>query len=387
MKNTSFIFYATFYESTQCLTENRRGKFLCKLLAYMTGEDAPVFSEKEKVERSLFLLMQPQILANLERRELSKNGGAPFNNQNASINKGPEVLQFFADNPEATPVECAKALNISIRTVYRYKNMNYPLSVFNYDPTTDFTEFNSANDNDSRVKSHDTGNDNGTDNDSAKSCAKQPNVNVNGNGNGNGNNTDTDTGNDTDTDTGTGNDNDTGNDNCPKTADGDDAAPAEKSVPDFPSSSLPRQNNANSGKENAAASTQSDNSGKTENITEFRVAGEPLRLAELLRDLHQKEDPRYHPTPMYIKKWAEDIEKINRIDKRSYEEIERVIRWVKTSGNFWFSNIMSGITLRKQFSRLFLGMMQTNQRAQVNGNAIEHSSVDKIVIEAADIPF
>ena len=112
-----------------------------------------------------------------------------------------------------------------------------------------------------------------------------------------------------------------------------------------------------------------------------------MRLAELLRDLHQKEDPRYHPTPMYIKKWAEDIEKINRIDKRSYEEIERVIRWAKTSGNFWFSNIMSGITLRKQFSRLFLEMMQKNQRAQVNGNAIEHSSVDKIVIEAADIPF
>ena len=368
MKNTSFIFYATFYESTQCLTQNRRGKFLCKLLAYMAGEDAPVFSEKEKVERSLFLLMQPQILANLERRELSKNGGAPFNNQNASINKGPEVLQFFADNPEATPVECAKALNISIRTVYRYKNMAYPLSVFDYDPTTNFTEFNSANDNDSHVKSHDTGNDNGTDNDSAKSCAKQPNVNGNVNDNVN--------------------DNDTGNDNCPKTAAGDDAAPAEKSVPDFPSSSPPRQNNANSGKENAAASTQSDNSGKTENITEFRVAGEPLRLAELLRDLHQKEDPRYRPTPMYIKKWAEDIEKINRIDKRSYEEIERVIRWVKTSGNFWFSNIMSGITLRKQFSRLFLGMMQRQTPHPTGrGNAIERSEADKIVIEAAEIPF
>lgn len=177
------------------------------------------------------------------------------------------------------------------------------------------------------------------------------------------------------------------NEECPETAD-EDAHPAEKSVPDFPSSSPPRQNNANSGKENAAASTQSDNSGKTENITEFRVAGEPMRLAELLRDLHQKEDPRYRPTPMYIKKWAEDIEKINRIDKRSYEEIERVIRWVKTSGNFWFSNIMSGITLRKQFSRLFLGMTQRQTpHSTGRGNAIERSEVDKIVIEAAEIPF
>ena len=74
MKNTSFIFYATFYESTQCLSQNRRGKFLCKLLAYMAGEDAPVFSDKEKIEASLFLLMQPQIKANLARRENGKAG-------------------------------------------------------------------------------------------------------------------------------------------------------------------------------------------------------------------------------------------------------------------------------------------------------------------------
>ena len=74
MKNTSFIFYASFYEATQCLSQNRRGKFLCKLLAYMTGEDAPVFSDKEKIEASLFLLMQPQIKANLARRENGKAG-------------------------------------------------------------------------------------------------------------------------------------------------------------------------------------------------------------------------------------------------------------------------------------------------------------------------
>ena len=179
-----------------------------------------------------------------------------------------------------------------------------------------------------------------------------------------------------------GNINGNGNEECPETADGD-AHPAEKSVPDFPPSSPPAANNANSGKANAQHTAQ-----ESVPKTDTPETGEPLRLAELLRDLHQKEDPRYRPTPMYIKKWAEDIEKINRIDKRSYEEIERVIRWVKTSGNFWFSNIMSGVTLRKQFSRLFLGMTQRQKpHSTGRGNAIERSEADKIVIEAANIPF
>ena len=114
MKNTSFIFYATFYESTQCLTQNRRGKFLCKLLAYMAGEDAPVFSEKEKIEASLFLLMQPQIQANLVRRENGqagaehgKKGGRPKKDIDANADIEETKEEDDPENAENsdTPIE------------------------------------------------------------------------------------------------------------------------------------------------------------------------------------------------------------------------------------------------------------------------------------------
>ena len=75
-------------------------------------------------------------------------------------------------------------------------------------------------------------------------------------------------------------------------------------------------------------------------------------MAELLFSLHKQVDQKVKKPN--IDNWAEDIEKINRLDGRSYEDIEKVIRWVKTPGNFWFANIMSGKKLRMQFSRLFI---------------------------------
>lgn len=75
-------------------------------------------------------------------------------------------------------------------------------------------------------------------------------------------------------------------------------------------------------------------------------------MAELLFSLHKQVDQNVKKPN--IDSWAMDIEKINRLDGRSYEDIEKVIRWVKTPGNFWFANIMSGKKLRMQFSRLFV---------------------------------
>lgn len=77
-------------------------------------------------------------------------------------------------------------------------------------------------------------------------------------------------------------------------------------------------------------------------------------MAELLFSLHKQVDQNVKKPN--IDNWAEDIEKINRLDGRSYDEIEKVIRWVKIPRNFWFPNIMSGKKLRVQFSRLFIEM-------------------------------
>lgn len=77
-----------------------------------------------------------------------------------------------------------------------------------------------------------------------------------------------------------------------------------------------------------------------------------IELANLMCELHKQVDPKLKSPN--IEKWAADIEKINRLDGRSYEDIEKVIRWIKTPGNFWFANIMSGNKLRLQFSRLYI---------------------------------
>jgi hypothetical protein len=88
-----------------------------------------------------------------------------------------------------------------------------------------------------------------------------------------------------------------------------------------------------------------------------------LELAHLLLTSHRKEFPDYlsgKDTKKITEKWAEDIEKLIRIDKKPPETIRQVILWVKTAGNFWFSNIESGKKLREKFERLF-EQMQTRK--------------------------
>lgn len=87
-----------------------------------------------------------------------------------------------------------------------------------------------------------------------------------------------------------------------------------------------------------------------------------IELAELMYSLHKEIDPKVKKPNM--ESWAADIEKINRLDNRSYEDIEKVIRWIKTPGNFWLPNIMSGKKLRIQFSRLILEVNNVRNRQQ-----------------------
>ena len=87
-----------------------------------------------------------------------------------------------------------------------------------------------------------------------------------------------------------------------------------------------------------------------------------IELAELMYSLHKEIDPKIKKPNM--ESWAADIEKINRLDNRSYEDIEKVIRWIKTPGNFWLPNIMSVKKLRIQFARLILEVNNVRNRQQ-----------------------
>ena len=91
------------------------------------------------------------------------------------------------------------------------------------------------------------------------------------------------------------------------------------------------------------------------------------RLAHLLYDLHRQSDPHFTTSQKHIEQWARDIEKLNRIDKRSYEDIEKAIRWIKTAGNFWCPNIISGLKLREKYPQVFLQMQQQYARSPPEG--------------------
>lgn len=90
------------------------------------------------------------------------------------------------------------------------------------------------------------------------------------------------------------------------------------------------------------------------------------RLANLLYDLHRQVDTRFTTSKKHIEQWAKDIEKLNRIDGRSYEDIEKAIRWIKTDGNFWCPNIISGSKLREKYPQVFLQMQQHSRSSPAN---------------------
>lgn len=86
-----------------------------------------------------------------------------------------------------------------------------------------------------------------------------------------------------------------------------------------------------------------------------------IRLARLLADLMRQNDPKAR-IPRSLRKWEEDLDRLNRIDGRSWQEIERIIRWCQAS-EFWRSNVLSAGSLRRQFPRLLLDSKRGGKQA------------------------
>jgi len=88
-------------------------------------------------------------------------------------------------------------------------------------------------------------------------------------------------------------------------------------------------------------------------------------LASLLLSESRKEDPklRIGKDQETINSWSIDIEKLIRIDKRSFSEVSDVIKWCKEDGNFWSPNILSGKKLREKFPTLFAQMNKKDSTA------------------------
>lgn len=77
---------------------------------------------------------------------------------------------------------------------------------------------------------------------------------------------------------------------------------------------------------------------------------EAARLCVVLASLMTDNGVR---PPKISKEWERDMEHILRLDQRSPEEVEFIIRWSQQH-DFWKSNILSPKKLRKQFDRLRL---------------------------------
>lgn len=91
-----------------------------------------------------------------------------------------------------------------------------------------------------------------------------------------------------------------------------------------------------------------------------------IRLSKLLFQLILTNNPK-NKKPK-LEEWAKHVDLAMRIDRRSPEDIEAVIRWCQ-SHHFWHRNILSTEKLRKQFDKLFIEMQAEQGNGQHSGSA------------------
>lgn len=108
-------------------------------------------------------------------------------------------------------------------------------------------------------------------------------------------------------------------------------------------------------KENNTSKNNKSNN-KESNVFEDDV----YRLATLLSELHiQNIDKGFKPLSKSQRdRWAKDIDKLHRIDGRSYQDIEKAIRTIKKNGQFWGTVVMSGSKLREKFPTIWAQINQ-----------------------------
>ena len=102
-----------------------------------------------------------------------------------------------------------------------------------------------------------------------------------------------------------------------------------------------------------------------------------IEMAERLSKGILKRDGHYHTLTRdkredTLKRWANDIEKIHRLDKRSWGEISDVLTFA-ISDDFWSRNILSGAKLRKQFSALKQKIPTAKSNTMIPIKATKHS--------------
>lgn len=97
-------------------------------------------------------------------------------------------------------------------------------------------------------------------------------------------------------------------------------------------------------------------------LDDTKYTEKDMQMVELLISLIIRNNPDWQ---MRGKKevWAEYIEKMHRIDKRTYQQIEYMIRWTQND-SFWQQNILSTAKLREKFNDLIPKVRASAAKAQ-----------------------
>ncbi len=103
-------------------------------------------------------------------------------------------------------------------------------------------------------------------------------------------------------------------------------------------------------KNDTATSIKNDTHKRTKTI-KYSPNSNEVRMSELLFNLILERHPTHSKPDM--QKWALHVDKMIRLDNRSVEDIERIIKWCQGDG-FWRTAVLSTEKLRKQFDTLCL---------------------------------
>ncbi len=105
---------------------------------------------------------------------------------------------------------------------------------------------------------------------------------------------------------------------------------------------------------------------KKQKTIKYSPNPDEVRMAELLFNFILERNPNHKKPDM--QKWAKHVNKMVRLDNRSVEDIEKVIRWCQNDG-FWQNNILSAVKLRDKYDQLKLKMESENGHARI-GNGV-----------------
>jgi hypothetical protein len=95
----------------------------------------------------------------------------------------------------------------------------------------------------------------------------------------------------------------------------------------------------------------------------YSETSKEVQYSKLLYGKIKERNPKYK-TPDFTK-WAKHIDRMVRLDGRTYNEVKAVIIWCQQD-DFWQNNILSTGKLREQFDQLWMKMPKEKQTKKIN---------------------